>query len=163
MLDESGLSIDGAVAAGLVAAIDARPLKEIAGKRKGGEIGGAPSYTHHPPAPRLRSTPGARVSPYTPRAIPTLSSGAGVYHGKNEEERAILRDSVHEQLNALRESELSVKGAVALGLVAAADAPALKQIEGKRKGGEIGGAASHPPPPLHPLTSTHSVTDGGSR
>ena len=40
MLDESGLSIEGAVAAGLVAAIDARPLKQIAGKRKGGEIGG---------------------------------------------------------------------------------------------------------------------------
>jgi hypothetical protein len=57
----------------------------------------------------------------------------------DEEASAVLRESVHEQLDALRESELSVKGAVALGLVAAADAPALKQIEGKRKGGAIGG------------------------
>jgi hypothetical protein len=59
---------------------------------------------------------------------------------------------VHTQLDALRESDLSIEDAVASGLVAATDAPALKQIEGKRKGGEIGGAASHPPPPLHPLT-----------
>jgi hypothetical protein len=58
----------------------------------------------------------------------------------DEEASAVLRESAHEQLDALRESELSVKGAVALGLVAAADAPALKQIEGKRKGGAIGGA-----------------------
>jgi len=65
----------------------------------------------------------------------------------DEEERAVLRDSVHEQLNALRKSDLSIEGAAASGLVTATDAPALKQIEGKRKGGEIGGAASHPPAP----------------
>jgi hypothetical protein len=42
---------------------------------------------------------------------------------------------VHTQLDALRKSELSIEGAVASGLVAAADAPALKQIEAKREGG----------------------------
>ena len=70
---------------------------------------------------------------------------------------ADLRESMHEQLDALRESDLSIEGAVASGLVAATDAPALKQIEGKRKGGEIGGAIggaashTHPctPPPIH--------------
>ena len=69
-----------------------------------------------------------------------LSSGEGIYHGKNEEAVADLRESMHEQLDALRESDLSIEGAVAAGLVAATDAPALKQIAGKRKGGEIGGA-----------------------
>ena len=58
---------------------------------------------------------------------------------------ADLRESVHEQLDALRESELSIEGAVASGLVAATDAPALKQIEGKRKGveGKREGGASY--------------------
>ena len=72
----------------------------------------------------------------------------------DEEASAVLRESVHEQLDALRESALSIEGAVASGLVPAADAPALKQIEGKRKGGEIGGAAAYTPP-LHPASDPH--------
>ena len=66
---------------------------------------------------------------------------------------ADLRESVHEQLDALRESALSIEGAVASGLVPAADAPALKQIEGKRKGGEIGGALYHSPARAMPICS----------
>ena len=60
----------------------------------------------------------------------------------DEEASAVLRESVHEQLDALRESALSIEGAVASGLVPAADAPALKQIEGRREGGAIGGQKS---------------------
>ena len=86
-----------------------------------------------------------------------LSSGAGIYNGKNEEAVADLRESVHEQLDALRESDLSIEGAVASGLVAATDAPALKQIAGKRKGGEIGCAAAYtPPPPPRPRSTTRA-------
>ena len=81
---------------------------------------------------------------------------------QGEEAAADLRDRVHEQLDALGELELSIEGAVESGSVAATDAPALKQIARKREGGAIGGAASHTHPPLHPLTSTHSVTDGGA-
>ena len=67
---------------------------------------------------------------------------------------ADLRESVHEQLDALRESALSIEGAVASGLVAATDAPALKQIAGKRKGGdEIGGALYHSPARAMPICS----------
>ena len=47
---------------------------------------------------------------------------------------------MHKQLDALGESERSIEDAVESGSVAATDAPALKQIEGKRKGGAIGGA-----------------------
>ena len=71
----------------------------------------------------------------------------------DEEASAVLRESVHEQLDALRESALSIEGAVASGLVPAADAPALKQIEGKRKGGEIGGALYHSPARAMPICS----------
>ena len=76
---------------------------------------------------------------------------------------AVLRESVHGQLDALRQSGLSIEGAVASGLVTPTDAPALKQIARQREGGAIGGAASHTHPPLHPLTSTHSLCpDGGA-
>ena len=66
---------------------------------------------------------------------------------------ADLRESVHEQLDALRESALSIEGAVASGLVAATDAPALKQIEGKREGGAKGGALYHSPARAMPICS----------
>ena len=70
---------------------------------------------------------------------------------------AVLRESVHGQLDALRESDLSIEDAVASGLVAATDAPALKQIEGKReggaKGGAKGGALYHSPARAMPICS----------
>ena len=73
---------------------------------------------------------------------------------QGEEAAADLRDRVHEQLDALGELELSIEDAVKSGLVAATDAPALKQIAGKRKGGdEIGGALYHSPARAMPICS----------
>ena len=66
---------------------------------------------------------------------------------------AVLRESVHGQLDALRESDLSIEDAVASGLVAATDAPALKQIEGKR--GQLG----HRKPNKTPAQERRSARD----
>ena len=64
---------------------------------------------------------------------------------------------MHKQLDALGESERSIEDAVESGSVAATDAPALKQIEGKReggaKGGAKGGALYHSPARAMPICS----------
>jgi hypothetical protein len=173
VLDESGLSIDGAVAAGLVAAIDARPLKEIAGKRKGGEIGGAPSYTHHPPAPRLRSTPGARVSPYIPLEphmlyILAVAYILGVNGGVSHHRKAAAADAAdpaHRPAAARLASqlELAPKGIEDVLRRKLLDAASPQEAA---RAGWIGGGAPpdtltpstpQPPNPLtHPRPSTHA-------